>query len=313
MAIVYFDQRVWIDLLKAREGITQYSQYKDIYNKVVETADSKEHIYPISSCHVIETQKRTDYQSRYDLLRFILETSKLNSILPHSQIINLEIRNAILESLDVEIRNTILDYLNIERINLKNKVIGKGLDHCFGEAGYIFKGIHDINTLIEIFNSEGRKNVVEKTYKSEKELVQFLEDVKEKILKEPDKQQRKNLAEAYQFTRYSKGITEELIELTVFEDDIKHIYSNRETYRNFWKQAPSTYIFVMLNIVRNLNKSRKIKLNDLYDLQCVSTASAYCDIVVTEREWANILNRENIAELYNTKIIYKIKDLENLI
>ena len=68
MPIIYFDQRVWIDLLKANEGIGAYSKYKDIYNQVIETSDSNKHQYPISSCTMIASAPASKVRSAIFLL-----------------------------------------------------------------------------------------------------------------------------------------------------------------------------------------------------------------------------------------------------
>ena len=253
-------------------------------------------------CHIIETEKRADKKSRNDLLKFILETSKFNSILPRPNILNLEVRNAILDS------------LSIEKVDLKNKVFGKGLDHCFGVKESVLGQIRDLDIITDILDTNGRELVVKKDKEREKKLAQSIEEFREKILDHPDKEKRKDIAEAYEhYHYYSKLLVEEMDKLGLYLEDIEHIFSTKETYKNFWKNAPSIHIFQIMDYARNSNRSRKVKPNDLYDLQCIPIASAYCDIVVTEREWANILNQENIGELYKTKIIHNIKDLETLL
>jgi len=302
MAIIYFDQRVWIDLLKSNKGIKNYSDYQDIYNKVIETSNSEKHKYPVSACHIMETQKRSDHKSRYELLKFILETSKLNSIVTHSKILGLEVRNAILAS------------LNIEMVDLSDKVFGNNLEHCFGQKNTSFKDIKDIDFLISIMDNPGRKSLVEETNERDKKLAESIEQFRVKILDHPDKHKRKDIAEAYEhYHHYSKILTEEMMKLGLFFEDIEHIFEDKTTYQSFWINAPSIHIFQIMDYARNSNISRKVRPNDLYDLQCISIASAYCDIVVTEREWANILNQNNIGELYKTEIVYKIEELRNLL
>lgn len=64
-----------------------------------------------------------------------------------------------------------------------------------------------------------------------------------------------------------------------------------------------------MNYTRNINKSRKIKPNDIYDVHCLSAAVSYCDIVITERSWANMLKQNEIGKLYDTIISNKIEEL----
>ncbi len=64
---------------------------------------------------------------------------------------------------------------------------------------------------------------------------------------------------------------------------------------------------------RDRNVSRPIEPNDLMDIGPLAIAIPYCDVVVTEREWSNILNDRMIGKLYNTKITHRIEDLADFI
>lgn len=324
MAIIYFDQMVWINLLRCYRGKSpEYPKYKEICQKVIETSDSKKHKYILSVCHLIETQKRMNLDSRKDLFKFIFSNSKFNTIIPYTMMLDLEIRNAILLS------------LNKKSIDLSKTVFGEGMGHCFGKGGEptfkfkdgrgmvpnelkknILSKLKDPQIMAEILSKKYGSNYIKKTLDRDEKLVEKLEEVRKKEYSHPNKDIRKNMANAI-FLHHiirDKLITE-IINLNVENKEkyVKNTFSGKENIMNFLKTIPTAYTFHILNHARLSNKSRKIRANDLYDLGALSIAIPYCDVVVTEREWARILNEKGIGKLYSTKILYKMGDLKKIL
>lgn len=57
------------------------------------------------------------------------------------------------------------------------------------------------------------------------------------------------------------------------------------------------------------NLERHWEPNDIYDLEHLSVSAAYCDVVVTEKHAATLLNRAGIGERFGTVITSRIDDL----
>jgi hypothetical protein len=51
------------------------------------------------------------------------------------------------------------------------------------------------------------------------------------------------------------------------------------------------------------------KANDLNDIAYLSTAVGYCDMVVTERKWAHLLNASGAAARFDTMALHDLNDL----
>jgi hypothetical protein len=58
---------------------------------------------------------------------------------------------------------------------------------------------------------------------------------------------------------------------------------------------------------RDLNLPRKP--GDLMDMGFLGTAVAYCDVVVTEKSWSNLLHRTELCERFNTTVLSDVRDL----
>ncbi len=296
-------------MLKSSKNVDGYSGYQDIYNKIEETSDSNKHEFPISSCHLIETEKRAKKDSRNELLKFMFKISKLNSMYSFNV-------------WDLEVENAILTLLGKKTYNLKKIIFGKGISHCYGlESQYPLLET-DIELMLVVFNkmcnSEDHKRFLKENLKRDIKLADSIEKHRKQIY-HPDKKVKKDIEEA-EF--YLESIVPKVIKVLQnlgFNNEetgsfiLENIFSSKDAAQNFLKKIPSAYVFYMMNYTRNANKSRAIKPNDIYDLHCLSAAIPYCDIVITERSWANILNQNKIGDMYDTIIINKIEELDDLL
>ncbi|MBU0470570.1 MAG: hypothetical protein KJ984_03785 [Nanoarchaeota archaeon] len=204
------------------------------------------------------------------------------------------------------------------------------MGHCFGSKGEfkptdpnikipdeVYQKLQDAyrnpELMSEALSKDKMIDLVEKTIKEDNDLAKKLENLRKKDYSHPDKKMRKNISYVRFFIdiiqdNFIKAVTDFKLDFKKFT---KHIFHSEEHAKQFLKSIPTAYVFHILNDARNMNFSRPIEPNDLWDLGTLAIAVPYCDIVVTEREWANILNQNKIGELYGTKIIHKIEDLPN--
>jgi len=323
MAIIYFDQWVWINLLKGHKGIKGYEDLNEIYEKVLETSNSGKHKFPLSACHIIETLKRGDDKSREELFEFMFTSSKFFSIRPHTTMNDLEIISAISKE------------LNIPTSDLRMFVFSTGLGHCFNskeifkdkitgkpvsneEREDLLKKIYQPKLMSGLFSSTHLKEHADKMKKEDEKLRIRLEKLRKSEYCSPDKRRKKDIADArFIITELKEPLVRGIINHPHrgidTEEFISKILSSIAKFESFFKNIPCMYTFHTLNYIRNTNTSRSIKSNDTYDLSALSIAVPYCDIVVTEKEWASTLNKKKFGEIYDTKIISRIQDLNSII
>jgi hypothetical protein len=317
MAIVYMDQWVYVNLLRCQKGLyPEYSKYSKVYQKLIDSSDNGTNKFPFSIAHLHETIKRTKLSSRKELYKFIFDLSKFNTIRPWVQIIDLEIRNAILKS------------IGSQPVDLTNYVFGNELGHCFGSKAElssvdpakkvpeeirkkVFSVYRNSDIMSSVLCEDKMLEYVKGLIQEDIELAEKLENMRKKEYSHPDKKMRKNISDARFFIEiiqddFVKAILDFKLDAKKY---IKNIFSSKESAIRFLKSIPTGYVFHVLNDTRNQNTSRPIEPNDLWDLGALAIAVPYCDVVVTEREWARILNQNRIGELYNTKITHKLEDL----
>lgn len=322
MSIIYLDQWVYVTFLRTYKGLSpEYPKYAEICKGIIESSQKGINKFPFSIAHLEETLKRTKLSSRKELFKFIFDLSGFYTI-----------RTLVPVIIELEVKNAILKSLGGKPVDLSDNVFGNELCHCFGSKVEIksvepnkeipneikdklYSTCKDPELMADALCADQMIDYVEQSFQRNNDLADKLEEARKKEYSHPDKNMRKNISDARFFIEF---IRDEFIKTVLesnldFEKYAQHIYSSKESATEFLRSIPTAYTFHVLNDARNLNTGRPIEPNDFWDLCTLATAVPYCDVVVTEREWSNILNQKKIGELYGTKIIHRIEDLSEFI
>lgn len=322
MAIIYLDQWVYVGLLRSYKGLLpDYPRDAKICQGLIESSNDGTNKFPFSLAHLHETSKRNPLSSRKELFKFMFDLSKFYTIRPWTQVIDLEVRNAIRISLGLKTKN-LLDF-----------VFGDELVHCIGgilelESINSNKEVPDeikekINIdvfrnselISDVFSKDKNMEHVDSFIQENNELTHKLEYLRKNDYYHPDKKMRKNISDERFFIEIIKDpITKACTEFKLDSQKyIKQILSSRESTTNFLKLIPTAYVFHVISRDFDLNIGRHPKPNDFWDIAALAISVPYCDVVLTERESAKILIKNKIGELYNTKILHKIEDISEFI
>ncbi|NEA24727.1 hypothetical protein [Actinomadura bangladeshensis] len=83
-----------------------------------------------------------------------------------------------------------------------------------------------------------------------------------------------------------------------------------ESIRAFVDDVPTTAVAHHLRRLRHRNPQHPWSQHDLADITSLCTAIPYCDVVVTEKQWAHLANIAKLGQRYNTFICSKLSDLD---
>jgi hypothetical protein len=90
---------------------------------------------------------------------------------------------------------------------------------------------------------------------------------------------------------------------------VADIMTGRESARAFVQSMPSTEVSIELKTAWHRNGEKKWTANDIYDIDAMSLAVPYCDIVVTEKASRHILRLASLDERMHTTILSNLLDL----
>ena len=318
--IIYLDQNHWINLLRTKLGISSQNQIeKRTLNAILNASKDGSAIFPISNTHLIETYKKRDSQKREQLLDFMIELSNGYGIVTYIAIQKFEIRQAVLKQAGLPTKD------------IRQYVIGKGFPFIMGNRPEIVnkdgtkpnfsKEINDkikeATYCIETFKLFVKNNecieAIRDCLKKEEQLVKDIEDrIKRDMNFVKDKDLRKRFTLFRLFYEIIIPEMEKVAnELCLDPWDITPNGVTKKWAYDFIQNIPSLYTSWILQFRRDVQCQGKIKSSDINDITALSIAIPYCDIVVTEKMWADIAHKEKLDKIYNTTILSSLNNLEN--
>jgi hypothetical protein len=79
--------------------------------------------------------------------------------------------------------------------------------------------------------------------------------------------------------------------------------------RQFTDSMPAADVWITLRTAKHRSEDSVWRPNDIFDIDALAVAAAYCDVVVTERHSAHVLRRGGIGEYYGTTILTDVDEL----
>jgi hypothetical protein len=90
---------------------------------------------------------------------------------------------------------------------------------------------------------------------------------------------------------------------------LEHLGANPEAAMAFVRSMPSTEVSIEIKTAWHRNSGKRWAPNDIYDIDALSLAVPYCDIVVTEKACHHLLNAARLGERMRTVILRRLGDL----
>lgn len=291
--IIYLDQNKWIELARALTGkaTPQLIQVLDILR---ESKRLGLNVFPLSLAPFIETNKRRDLKSRSRLGSLMWELSDNWTLASPAAIQRWELDRALSITLN-------------RRLNERPFfLLGTGLTHASDHLPAIRL---DPNRLLpERLRSSAEELADRLLTKSvltglspwgeppkpdlsgpAKKFSDGLLQARARLLSaDPDLQKRAGYAQV--LVDMLEDIHRALAFHGIAEAEFFGLGAERLT--GFVDAMPSTRIDMHLRLQWVRNQQLKTRLSDLNDFEYVGTAAAYCDVVVTENQLADLLNRD---------------------
>jgi hypothetical protein len=79
--------------------------------------------------------------------------------------------------------------------------------------------------------------------------------------------------------------------------------------RKFVRAMPSTEVAVELKTAWHRNRGKAWTANDIYDIDALSLAVPYCDVVAADKACHHVLNLARFGERMHTALLRKVEDV----
>jgi hypothetical protein len=87
------------------------------------------------------------------------------------------------------------------------------------------------------------------------------------------------------------------------------VFPDRESLRRFMRSMPSTDVAITLKTTRHRDPNLRWTANDITDVDALSLAVPYCDVVVTENFAHHVLTVSGIAKRMDIVVLRTLDDL----
>lgn len=335
-SLVYLDLNHWIGLAKASIGHRDGGRYAALLQACRDAVEMGTACFPLSGQHYMEMSGIRDPRQREDIARVMVELSGFRVLLCRSIVMRLEIEGI----LDERIGKRPAPYVPVN-------LIGTGVGHAFGMNGQLeFRD--DAGTPREVIRADWPdgpeahdKMLAEAQYMAEWVMLRgpLDEDVDELVTnygfdagtarRGQENRARQEREQADRFNedpRWRRGrirdvvgarylIVEQLDMLTEGLElrgaDLDNLFDDgdRDTVRSLVDAMPSGDVHIGLQVAAHRNPQASWTSNDFFDIDALSLAVPYCDIVLTEKRRARDLEWTGCAERLDTLVLTSPNDL----
>ncbi len=318
MKRIYLDQNKWVDLLKARVGHLRGDDYKDVLTVAREATARGWASFPLSQYHYMELSHRRDYQSRLELGGTMVELSRWHAITPPHRLLEAEIDRALYDRFGRP--------LGPRRV----QVFGVGADHSFHcqltdyrlpEASSIPP---DVRRHFEHFGKEVMQAAALVGPPPEWSIPGYEPEAHRKVGRRfaTEQQQLREMRRPDGWHRGDRGRRSTSVDVFLeYERDFTaalklaglhwgYIYGlGEDGIDSLIRDTPIVYAHRELRRLRHEASQRRWEEGDLADLAALSAAVVYCDVVVTENQWAALMRRAELDEQFGTVVLTDLGDL----
>ncbi len=333
---IYLDQLHWIHLAQAHTRHKSGEQYYEVYQYLLEQREADKIFCPLSLTHYMELSATGNYRQRTDVATVMAELSQFRTIASMSVLRHAEIEQALhkhfgkpedpmqtqpfgsgvsfaangvnramkLHSKSSSIESLATAMGGIEKLREFERT---ATDLAEFE---VLRGPHEsqVQELREKYGyaPESAEEVARRRAAQEEELAQ-------KLIADPS--QRRNLdsivAARYLMWELREPLMPALTKIGMTLDGFLAV--GREGIMQFVYDIPTAHVLAAFTKANLKNLNRTWKKNDIHDMDALTVAIPYCDVVVTEKHAYTQMLNAGMEQKYNTKILRNIEDLPNVL
>ncbi|MFC7925176.1 hypothetical protein [Microbacterium laevaniformans] len=323
MLRVYLDQNKWIDLARAAKGLPSGAPFLDVLRASRAAVAAGTASFPLDMYRYVETGKREDSRSRNDVADMMIELSRRHTMALGRAILPAELDHAL---------NAIYGRPENPR---RVEVFGIGIRHMTRNAAALPKlDPERIATSMRMIDPpDYLKNQDVHAQLLEAELLRAGPGLARAAGVDPDSrhidQQYVDHENMIATEIRAKGLAREYVDLAVRASDLGDIRSAAEEALEriglnlerlledlgpagvvqFMDALPSRYVTNVMRAAKLRQAEQKWEHNDLNDILALPVAAAYCDVVVTEKQWVHRLTQGKIESRYGTTLLTNLADL----
>jgi hypothetical protein len=301
--IVYLDQNKWIELARISNGIDSDMGRSDLLSAIRRAGQARRACFPLSSSHLGELTVIKDVERRRRLAKFMLELSEDDTLLPWNRVIEAELELALQLFLPAQTR------LSVKPV----PVLGRGFNHAVGTTDPLPL---DLDALPPTLANSAKLDMLSSLPFPAPPLPRigfsesFMSQVAEMriTLSDLPRAEQDETIDDMVMRDLLAPLAEVAYARQIAAAELGAVFSKR---REFLDTLPSVRMEIHLMRQWLRDSNLPIKRTDFQDWTSVLVASMYCDVLVTEKLMANLMNRAGSPK--RATVTTSLNDLPTLI
>ena len=329
--IVYFDLNHWISLAQASVGHSQGTPFVKTFEACRAARSAGTAVFVLSSTHYVEMLKIKDPRQRREIADVMEELTDFATLV--SRVVVMEVELA-----------AMLDRFAVGPSLLpKIPLIGRGVRHSTGlQSGLKIMGASGDETdrVREHMGAAGFSGFVAKmNLDLERSVLRGPADNNElhdllalgwnpeRVIQVAEKRATEEREQTFRLdneTRWRRGRLRDVISAREFVIEFQNILpralaerglkfsdaiQDQQSARAFARAMPSTEVSIELKTAWHRNRDKQWTANDIYDIDAMSMAVPYCDVVVTEKACHHVLHAARLGDRMHTALLRDLRDL----
>lgn len=301
-------------MARAYHNLPGGDQFQSTLEKVLMSIKNKRAVFPLSSCHVVETQNRTDISSRQRLSKVMATISQGWAIAFNENMVRTEIQIAGSKIFGYEPPNppTMFGHGLYFALGIDTRLlITKTIDDPIATSDdflQLFDEVVSSPLITELILSGGITDESELKENKEKYMESKTQNAKaiEMFRSELALRLHTEIDQKKLYLSNLQVVLRETINnaLRAYERSLDDIISlGNDKFSEFIDGVPCLDIETELTSRRNAHWDKEVDKNDVADISALQAAIPYCDIVVTENFWRDLIVRSGLDKKYNTVIL----------
>jgi hypothetical protein len=310
---LYLDQNMWIYLGQAHYGKPGGELFKPCLEAVRTAVNSGKLLVPFSVTNAIESLIPRDEGRRKRLVEFIVDLSGNKTMLPENVVAPMEITNAVRKLFGATAaetpRRSLVQTGILHATGMEQEFRGM-LPPPFG-AGFVEFMNTPEKTIEFLMGLGGKRDHIDATRGDEAGARDIFETDRAVFAS-------MSLAERLQAElfglfdknpEYRAALKAALGTIGRTVAEFKAEMGDGKKLTQFIASVPNFDVFITLRIERERDKERKVENNDIRDIDWLSVAVPYCNVVVSERYWGGKITAAGLASKYDTVLLTNLPNL----
>ncbi|MGW1354886.1 hypothetical protein ACWCQE_37340 [Streptomyces sp. NPDC002409] len=331
--LVYLDLCHWIYLAKAAKGVAAGAPYQKALTRCREAVRDKQALFVLSPELYTEPAKIKDPKQRQDVAAVMGELSGYATLPPRSALLEREIDASLTQLFGAGINTP-----------APMSLVGIGFGHAFAVPGkFVVRGPRGdasaelrarmgaarFEALMSHIQAEAEHRMLagpddsdvaqlrkngwspESLETKQQERAGFERDLQAWLIQNPERFGKQS--ELYTLVAAREmmvGFFDQLVPQlaqrglgpSVLDSDLARL-------SNFVLSMPSARVATVLKTRLHSNRAKRWSSNDIYDIDAISLATPYCDIVVPDKEYANVLQQAHLDKAMRTAVLRNLNQL----